>query len=64
VVAATLKTTKLGAPKPDVDNYAKGVLDSMVKAGMLADDTLVHKLTVIKQWFTDDRIVVEVEPFA
>jgi Holliday junction resolvase RusA-like endonuclease len=44
------KTTKLFAPKPDVDNYAKGVLDAATKAGLWNDDTQVVELTVVKRW--------------
>lgn len=47
------KTTKLAAPKPDVDNYAKGVLDVITKDGRFwADDTQVVILTVTKAWTT------------
>nr|WP_294850075.1 RusA family crossover junction endodeoxyribonuclease [uncultured Sphingomonas sp.] len=45
------KTTKLAAPKPDVDNYAKGVLDSITKDGSFwGDDTQVTSLHVTKRW--------------
>jgi len=47
------KTTKLPAPKPDVDNYAKGVLDAITKDGRFwADDTQVVDLHVTKAWTT------------
>jgi Holliday junction resolvase RusA-like endonuclease len=42
-------STKLPFPKPDVDNYAKGVLDAANKV-LLADDWLVRSLVVMKQW--------------
>jgi Holliday junction resolvase RusA-like endonuclease len=55
------KTTKLAAPKPDVDNYAKGILDSMTKAGIFTDDTKVIDLFVSKRWGSADGIFVQVE---
>ena len=36
--------------KPDVDNVAKIVLDSLVKARVLADDNLVVELVALKRW--------------
>lgn len=44
------KTSKLPFPKPDVDNYAKSVLDAMTDAGVWHDDTQVQELRVNKQW--------------
>lgn len=45
------KTTKLSAPKPDVDNYAKGVLDAITKDGRFwDDDSQVQRLHVAKAW--------------
>ncbi|EQB10397.1 hypothetical protein L284_17025 [Novosphingobium lindaniclasticum LE124] len=45
------KTTKLAAPKPDVDNYAKGVLDAITKDGRFwSDDSQVVGLWVSKTW--------------
>jgi Holliday junction resolvase RusA-like endonuclease len=43
------KTTKLPFPKGDVDNFAKGVLDSANKV-LIDDDWMVRCLIVMKQW--------------
>jgi len=55
------KTSKLHAPKPDVDNYAKGVLDAMTDAGLWTDDALVVDLVVSKGWAEESAIEVGVE---
>lgn len=54
------KTTKLSAPKPDVDNYAKAILDAMTKAGVWHDDSQVEFLAIKKMWGEEDSIDVEV----
>jgi Holliday junction resolvase RusA-like endonuclease len=43
------KKTKLPHPLPDVDNFAKAVLDGM-NGTVLADDKWVSKLLVTKAW--------------
>lgn len=56
------KTTKLPTPKPDVDNYAKGIMDAMTKAGVWADDSQVSDLYVSKRWGEADLVVVRIHP--
>lgn len=54
VVAERPKSTKLLAPKPDVDNYAKGVLDAITDAERFwKDDTQVTDLLVQKRWSSE-----------
>lgn len=43
------KSTKLPHPRPDVDNYAKAVLDAM-SGVVFTDDKNVVELYVTKQW--------------
>lgn len=60
------KTTKLLVPKPDVDNYAKGVLDCITKdTRFWSDDTQVADLLTRKRWAKPDEpghIIVTLEP--
>lgn len=45
------KTTKLTHPGPDVDNYAKGVLDALTQSKAIwADDKQVVDLRITKRW--------------
>lgn len=57
------KTTKLPHPKPDVDNYAKPVLDAMTKAGVFRDDSQVAFLAVLKKWGDEPSIGIEIRTF-
>ncbi len=53
-LVAKPKSTKLSAPKPDVDNYAKGVLDVITQDGRFwNDDTQVVSLGISKRWTTE-----------
>ena len=54
------KTTKLDHPKPDVDNYAKSILDAMTQAKVWDDDEQVAFLAVQKKWGDEDSIGIEV----
>lgn len=60
VRVAKPKSTKLHAPAPDVDNYAKGVLDAMTDAQVWADDRLVVSFSITKTWDVEDVIEIEV----
>lgn len=45
------RTSKLAYPSPDVDNYAKGVLDAITQSGRFwADDKQVTDLRIVKTW--------------
>lgn len=49
------KTSKLTHPKPDVDNYAKSIMDAVTKAGHLWDDDCqVVSLRVSKMFVEDE----------
>lgn len=51
MVCAPLKTVKREVPRGDVDNFIKGPLDVITKAGILwKDDDLVRVLTVSKRF--------------
>lgn len=55
------KTSKLPHPKPDIDNYAKGVLDVMTTDGRFwNDDTQVQRLIASKEWGAQGQIQVSV----
>lgn len=43
------KTTKLLAPRADIDNYIKACLDSLNKK-LWVDDTQIQKIYACKQW--------------
>lgn len=66
VQAQRPKTTKLPRPKPDVDNYAKGVMDAITDAERLwEDDYQVACLTVTKRWAPEGEppgVYVTLEP--
>lgn len=52
------KTSKLTYPKPDIDNYEKGLLDAITQAGGIwDDDSQVITLTSHKCFVTDEAKV-------
>jgi len=54
VLVEKARTSKLLHPTPDVDNYAKGVLDAITASGIFwVDDKQIVDLRIVKQW-TDE----------
>ena len=53
-----LKPTAPALPRPDVDNLAKAVLDSL--QDVMGDDTHVARLVVEKSWGTEGRTTVRI----
>lgn len=47
------KSTEKDFPKPDVDNYAKAILDTL-NGKLWADDSQIFSLYVTKQWAEKD----------
>ena len=46
--------------KPDLDNYAKLLLDAICEANYLTRDQLIHKLTMSKSWGDDVGITIRI----
>lgn len=55
------KTSKLECPKPDVDNYAKAIMDAGNET-LWKDDSQCYRLEVEKQWGDEDKIEVNIYP--
>lgn len=53
-----VKPTAPALPRPDVDNLAKAVLDSL--QDVMGDDTHVARLVVEKSWGTEGRTTVRI----
>ena len=50
--------------KRDIANYEKVLTDSMVRAGVMVDDHIIHRLTQVKMGIRDDGLVhVIIKPF-
>jgi Holliday junction resolvase RusA-like endonuclease len=61
VAKARPKKTILPAPRGDVDNFVKGVLDACTKTGRFwEDDTQIVALFVTKRWGEADEITVTI----
>lgn len=52
------KTVKRCVPsvKPDIDKLVRALFDSMTKAALIKDDSLVVRLTAVKLYETDDQV--------
>ena len=48
------KRTKLGAPKADIDNYLKSILDCM-NGRLWEDDTQIREIYATKQWTNEKQ---------
>lgn len=59
ITIARPKTSKLDFPRPDVDNYAKSVLDAGTKV-LWHDDTQCRRLLVEKQWGDKNEIDIQI----
>ena len=60
----TRDKTRHGKPhtfRPDVDNLAKLILDCLMRAGLIGDDSIVSSLAVQKTWDETGRAVVWIE---
>jgi Holliday junction resolvase RusA-like endonuclease len=53
-----VKSTAPKLPRPDVDNVAKAVLDSL--QDVMGDDTMVARLVVEKSWGQEARTTVRI----
>ena len=58
------RTSKLSCPRPDVDNFAKSVLDA-ANGILWADDSLIVDLQVTKAWTPPTcppQIIIQIQP--
>ncbi len=49
-IAKRPKSTKLAAPKADIDNYMKSLFDALTQAGWWEDDSQVVQVSARKRW--------------
>lgn len=52
------------ATRPDLDNLAKLILDSIVQAGILKDDSLIVELAMCKVYSDKSFIVIGIDDYA
>jgi Holliday junction resolvase RusA-like endonuclease len=52
------------ATRPDLDNLAKLILDSIVQAGILKDDSLIVELAMSKVYTDKSYIVIGIDDYA
>ncbi len=57
------KSTKRDTPRFDIDNYLKGLMDAMTKAGVWNDDDQVAKVLAKKSFWTPDELAPEIGTF-
>ena len=48
------------ATRPDLDNLVKGLLDSMVDAGVLKDDGQITRLTLSKYYSDTEMVTIDI----
>ena len=60
----TKEKSRWGTPhtfRPDADNLAKLALDAMMKAGLMADDSIVSSLLIRKTWAQEGGLTATIK---
>jgi Holliday junction resolvase RusA-like endonuclease len=60
----TKEKSRWGQPhtfRPDADNLAKLALDAMMKAGLMADDSIVSSLMIRKTWAQEGGLTATIK---
>lgn len=57
IAAERPKSTVLPAPRGDVDNFGKAVMDALTKARAWVDDSQVTLLAIKKRWASPGEII-------